>query len=489
VSVAASALNQESIAGSIAKARLATSALPLPGPLPAGNAAMPASKILEESANPTLLAAIWSHWDDRGYWPLYPGGPASLDVTALAYGALRKADPQLSDPRLQTAARFLMDQGGLQAASIDILWLLTAHGLYPTQGQPMIEPADLAPGGKLFGLPYWFRARLASWHLLEHDTGPMLEEVLQPGVPPWPQVNKPGLWQRVLQLLQRLIGSSTANPLLEPPAFAGEFEAPLPVCLQALAFGRDSIPADSASPQPGDRADVLALTMMACGKPSAELIEDLVARQGSDGGWAAYPSADARRAGDPLRTDPTVPDVTGWVLEALRTAQGPASAIERGKQFLIQSQQPDGSWLGRWGVAYVYGTCMALRGFRAAGESDREAHILRGGEWIRSIQNADGGWGESPEAFDRGEFVPASSTVTQTAWALMGLVAGGDVTSQSAEKAVEFLLAAQQPGGLWQDFGLPTVAPPPYFLVRYPSFATSFAVLALDEFRRARARA
>ena len=64
-------------------------------------------------------------------------------------------------------------------------------------------------------------------------------------------------------------------------------------------------------------------------------------------------------------------------------------------EWLIKHQEDDGSWYGRWGVAYIYGTCFALRGLAAAGENDREAHILRAGEWLRSIQNADGGWGES----------------------------------------------------------------------------------------------
>jgi squalene-hopene/tetraprenyl-beta-curcumene cyclase len=94
-----------------------------------------------------------------------------------------------------------------------------------------------------------------------------------------------------------------------------------------------------------------------------------------------------------------------------------------------QNQQADGSWYGRWGVAYIYGTCFALRGLAASGESDREAHVLRGGEWLRSIQNADGGWGESCASYDNGTFTPGPSTPSQTAWAIMGLIAGGDAAA------------------------------------------------------------
>src|SRR5208282_2821358 len=95
--------------------------------------------------------------------------------------------------------------------------------------------------------------------------------------------------------------------------------------------------------------------------------------------------------------DPACPDITGRALEAL-AAFGLGrnrEAVGRGVAWLARNQEPDGSWLGRWGVAYIYGTCFALRGLAAAGVSDREAHILRAGEWLRSIQNADGGWGES----------------------------------------------------------------------------------------------
>ena len=79
-------------------------------------------------------------------------------------------------------------------------------------------------------------------------------------------------------------------------------------------------------------------------------------------------------------------------------------AVRRGVEWLVRNQQPDGSWYGRWGVAYIYGTCFALRGLAAAGENDREAHVLRAGEWLRSIQNADGGWGESCASYDNGIF-------------------------------------------------------------------------------------
>ena len=136
--------------------------------------------------------------------------------------------------------------------------------------------------------------------------------------------------------------------------------------------------------------------------------------QSRDGGWAAFDADNNWRflsqipfADHNAMLDPTCADITGRVLEALAAngVEREHPAVRRGVQWLVRNQEADGSWYGRWGVAYIYGTCFALRGLAAAGESDREAHILRAGEWLRSIQNADGGWGESCASYDRGEFV------------------------------------------------------------------------------------
>ena len=115
------------------------------------------------------------------------------------------------------------------------------------------------------------------------------------------------------------------------------------------------------------------------------------------------------------------------------------------RRILKRTQEADGSWAGRWGVNYIYGTFLALRGLEAAGESDREAYILRAGEWLRSIQNADGGWGESCAGYAQNTFVPAPSAPSQTAWAILGLLASGDTTSGSVQQGVEYLMETQRP--------------------------------------------
>src|SRR3954464_5035846 len=154
--------------------------------------------------------------------------------------------------------------------------------------------------------------------------------------------------------------------------------------------------------------------------------------QSKDGGWAAFDAdnnweflSQVPFADHNAMLDPTCADITARALEAL-AAHGldrKHAAVKRGIAWLVRHQEADGSWYGRWGVAYIYGTCFALRGLRAMGEDDHEPHIQRANEWIRALQNADGGWGESCASYDRNGYVAAVSTPSQTAWALMGLMA------------------------------------------------------------------
>ena len=117
-----------------------------------------------------------------------------------------------------------------------------------------------------------------------------------------------------------------------------------------------------------------------------------------------------------------------------------------------RTQEADGSWYGRWGVDYIYGTFLALRGLQAAGESDREAYILRAGEWLRSIQNADGGWGESCASYDHERFrAGRRARRRKPPGRFSGLLAGGDTTSGSVHKGIEYLIETQRDDGGWDE--------------------------------------
>lgn len=214
----------------------------------------------------------------------------------------------------------------------------------------------------------------------------------------------------------------------------------------------------------------------------------LLGMQGKDGGWAAFDVdnnwhflSDVPFADHNAMLDPSCPDITGRVLDALSRygVAGNHPAIRRGVQYLIESQEPDGSWYGRWGVDYIYGTFLALKGLRQAGVSDREAYVLRAGEWLRSIQNSDGGWGESCQSYDRNTYVNGPSTASQTAWAVMGLLAGGDETSESVRLGIEYLIRTQRPDGSWDEELATGTGFPKVFYLTYHMYRNAFPMMAL----------
>ncbi|HLK47896.1 MAG TPA: squalene--hopene cyclase [Bryobacteraceae bacterium] len=242
---------------------------------------------------------------------------------------------------------------------------------------------------------------------------------------------------------------------------------------------------------------MLALSEAPAGDPAAQqachrrALAWLLAMQSSDGGWAAFDAdnnwqflSNVPFADHNAMLDPACADITGRVLEALAAhgIERAHPAVRRGVEWLVRHQEADGSWYGRWGVAYIYGTCFALRGLAAAGESDREAHILRAGEWLRSIQNADGGWGESCASYDNGLYTAGPSTPSQTAWAILGLIAGGDCSSLSVRHGVEYLLETQNADGSWHEELATGTGFPKVFYLNYHLYKDYFPLLALAVF-------
>ena len=225
-------------------------------------------------------------------------------------------------------------------------------------------------------------------------------------------------------------------------------------------------------------------------------IEWLVAMQSKDGGWAAFdvdnnwrPLSFVPFADHNAMLDPTCPDITGRVLEALCAYGYNQShlAVRRGIEYLIRTQEADGSWYGRWGVDYIYGTFLALRGLAAAGVNDREAYVQRALEWVRSIQNFDGGWGESCESYKQGSYVTAASTPSQTAWAILALLAGGDTTSSSLTDGIDYLIRTQKGDGTWDEALATGTGFPQVFYLCYHLYRNSFPLLALNTFLKVKA--
>ncbi|MFL6448084.1 MAG: squalene--hopene cyclase [Bryobacteraceae bacterium] len=223
----------------------------------------------------------------------------------------------------------------------------------------------------------------------------------------------------------------------------------------------------------------------------------LIAMQGKDGGWAAFDADNNWQilshvpfADHNAMLDPSCPDITGRVLESLVVCglSPNHQAVRRGVQFLLKTQEQDGSWYGRWGVNYLYGTFLALRGLRAAGVDETEPSIQRALEFIRAYQNRDGGWGESCSSYDENRFMPNPSTPSQTAWAILALLAGGDLRSESLYNAIDYLVRSQNSDGTWDEDYCTGTGFPSVFYLSYTEYRNTFPLLALAEFTKATAQ-
>jgi squalene-hopene/tetraprenyl-beta-curcumene cyclase len=215
--------------------------------------------------------------------------------------------------------------------------------------------------------------------------------------------------------------------------------------------------------------------------------------QNRDGGWASFdkdcdeqfltqiPFADHN-----AMIDPSTSDITGRGLETFAVMGFKLNhpAVQRAMAFLTKEHEPDGSWFGRWGCNYIYGTWLALHGLKCIGEDMMEPRYQAAGCWVRSIQNADGGWGESPESYDKpGMKGHGPSTPSQTAWALLGLIATED-QSDGLRHGVEYLIRDQREDGSWQDDFWTGTGFPGVFYLRYHLYATYFPLLALSAYEK-----
>ncbi|MGH7996605.1 MAG: squalene--hopene cyclase [Opitutaceae bacterium] len=196
--------------------------------------------------------------------------------------------------------------------------------------------------------------------------------------------------------------------------------------------------------------------------------------------------------------DPPTADITGRILETL-AALGYTTAdwrVAKAAQFVLSQQEPDGSWFGRWGANYVYGTFLALRGLTAIGFNPRDPRFQRAAQWVRSVQNADGGWGETCGTYDHPETRGLGpSTPSQTAWGLLALLAAGDCESSAVDGGVAWLLSRQQPDGGWDESTGPgftrqahytATGFPRVFYLAYHYYRQYFPLLALAGYRRAK---
>jgi squalene-hopene/tetraprenyl-beta-curcumene cyclase len=184
--------------------------------------------------------------------------------------------------------------------------------------------------------------------------------------------------------------------------------------------------------------------------------------------------------------DPPTEDLTGRLLELMGTAGYDLrfGRARRARDFILRTQRPDGSWWGRWGANFIYGTWSVLAGLRAIGEDLDAPHVRRAVEWLKAHQNPEGGWGETLGSYDdEARAGHGDSTPSQTAWALLGLLAGEDGVGAAAVRGAEHLLATQRPDGGWDETPFTGTGFPGHFYLRYWMYRDYFPLMALGQLR------
>jgi squalene-hopene/tetraprenyl-beta-curcumene cyclase len=221
-------------------------------------------------------------------------------------------------------------------------------------------------------------------------------------------------------------------------------------------------------------------------------IDWIFSMQCKNGGWGSFdkdndkmvfqhiPFADHNAMLDP----PTV-DITGRILEMLATYGYDRNdpRVKKALKFIRAEQEPDGSWFGRWGVNYIYGTMQVLRGLEAMGVDHHEPYVQQGAEWLRMFQNSDGGWGETCGSYDDSTTKGVGpSTPSQTAWAVMGLLAASDTRSDSVARGIAYLLRTQKKDGSWDEPQFTGTGFPRVFYLLYHMYRQYFPLIALTTY-------
>ena len=250
-------------------------------------------------------------------------------------------------------------------------------------------------------------------------------------------------------------------------------------------------------PDTDDTAEVvLALRRVALpgndAKPAIERgLDWLAGMQSRDGGWGAFDADNTRALVNKLPfcdfgavIDPPSADVTAHIVEAF-AAEGMARhpAVVRGVIWLLKAQEPDGSWFGRWGANHIYGTGAAVPALIAAGVRRSKPAIRRAVAWLEEHQNPDGGWGEDLRSYDDPSLAgQGASTASQTAWALLALIAAGEHGAAAAERGVRWLAGTQRADGSWDEPQYTGTGFPGDFYINYHLYRLAFPLSALGRY-------
>ena len=297
----------------------------------------------------------------------------------------------------------------------------------------------------------------------------------------------PALLKAVKWLLDKEVRSpgdwSARRPGVDPAGwyfqYQNEFYPDIDdTAMVVLALGRSAL---------SDQADVVAAR--------ARAVHWVLSMQNRDGGWAAFdadidnqvltkvPFADHNAI-----LDPSCADITARVVEMLGVLgyRRDHPAIARALDYLWKTQEPEGCWYGRWGVNYIYGTWQVLLGLRAIDFPMDHPRARRAADWLESVQQADGGWGESCRSYDDPSWMGRGEpTASQTAWAVLGLIAAGRARGESVRQGIEFLRATQRPDGTWDEPEFTGTGFPLVFYLKYHLYRVYFPLMAIARYQAA----
>ncbi|HXZ09667.1 MAG TPA: squalene--hopene cyclase [Paraburkholderia sp.] len=319
------------------------------------------------------------------------------------------------------------------------------------------------------------------------DTSLAAHALLETGDPRAQEAAVRGLdWLRPLQILDVRGDWISRRPDVRPGGWAFQYANPHypdvdDTAVVAMAMQR------AAGLRKSENVDSMAI---------ARAREWVVGMQSSDGGWGAFEPENTQYylnnipfSDHGALLDPPTADVSGRCLSMLaQLGEMPASSepARRAYDYLLKEQEADGSWYGRWGMNYVYGTWSALCALNAAGMKHDDPRIVRAAQWLVKIQNADGGWGEDGTSYklEYHGYEQAPSTSSQTAWALMGLMAAGAVDHPAVERGIAWLIAQQRDHGLWDETLFTATGFPRVFYLRYHGYRKFFPLWALARYRQ-----
>jgi squalene-hopene/tetraprenyl-beta-curcumene cyclase len=414
---------------------------------------------------------------DPGLGPLDLWGRALVVVDRLLHRYHRHPIGPLRRHALRKAERWVVDRqeadgswGGIQPPWVWSIVALHARG-YPLDHPVVVRALD---GLDTFTVEDELGRRLEACQSPVWDTALAVIALLDAGLPPeHDAVARGAHW-----LAGREIRVRGDWAVRMPKLAAGGFP---------FEFANDNYP------DVDDTAEVvLALRRAGVGTEAADRgVAWMLGMQSATGGWAAFDVDNTSELCDKLPfcdfgavTDPPSSDVTAHVLEALALeGRGDTPEARAGLEWLLREQEPDGSWFGRWGANYVYGTSAAVLALEALGRRDSAA-VRAAVRWLDSIQNEDGGFGEDLRSYREPEWRGrGASTASQTAWALLAYHAAG-VDSEAVARAVGFLAGTQRPDGGWDEPYFTGTGFPGDFYLNYHLYRDVFPVMALGRLVR-----